>query len=135
MQYSNNTYVPNYIFDSFLPVLTLAELKVYLIIVRQTNGWVNKATGTRKQSDRISRSQFMTKTGLSRYAISMAVDSLIKKGLIIATDSQNRPLQNTVDRVGQQEIFYSPTKPKLNFKESGTGRTKTVNQIVTWSGN
>ena len=60
MNYTNITYVPNYIFDSFLPVLTLAELKVYLIIVRQTNGWVNKATGTRKQSDRISRSQFMT---------------------------------------------------------------------------
>ena len=66
MTYTQTTHVPNYIFDTLLPELTEAELKVLLTVIRQTIGWFDKRTGQRKIKDRISALQFKQKTGLSQ---------------------------------------------------------------------
>jgi hypothetical protein len=50
----NSTMVPNVILDHYLSSLTAAELKVLLVIVRQTVGWADKCTGKRKIRDRFS---------------------------------------------------------------------------------
>ncbi len=47
------THVPNILFDRYLAHLSLSELKVILVTLRQTNDWINKHTGQRKARDRI----------------------------------------------------------------------------------
>ena len=85
MMYQQTTQVPNVIFDTHLSFLTESELKLLLIIIRQTFGWFDKTTGRRKTRDRISHGQFIKKTGLSRRVISKALKSLIEKGLVTVT--------------------------------------------------
>ncbi|MFC2108523.1 hypothetical protein ACFLS5_03585 [Candidatus Bipolaricaulota bacterium] len=47
-----STQVPNEIFDDIMPGLDDTELRVLLVINRQTLGWVeNKCTGARKLFD------------------------------------------------------------------------------------
>lgn len=62
------TPVPNAVFE-YIPSLSEAELKLYLIILRQTLGWKDAKNDQRKVYDWISASQFHTKTGLSRRAV------------------------------------------------------------------
>jgi phage replication O-like protein O len=84
----NYTTVPDELFDLLLPRLSGAELKVLLYIVRRTFGW-------KKDSDRISLSQFesgITRktgevldggTGLSSRAIRIALQGLVEKNILI----------------------------------------------------
>ncbi len=85
---TNSTPVPNCLFDEILPMLKPAELKILLIIIRQTYGWIDpRFPKKRKQSDWISQSQFQHKTGLSRKAVSTAVASLIRSNLVRVYDA------------------------------------------------
>jgi hypothetical protein len=108
MQYRRTTPFPNTLIDHYLPTLSLAELKVLLVIIRQTNGWINKATGARKKRDRICYSQFMTKTGLCRRIISKTVHDLVVQGLILVTDYRGNILDTAARRKGKQ-LFYDPS--------------------------
>lgn len=114
--YRQTTTVPNVIFDTHLPLLTEAELKMLLIIIRQTNGWVDKRTGGRKTRDRIFHGQFMKKTGLCRRVISKTLQNLISKGLIQVTYQYGNSLDWPEERKGVTRMFYSfqsePVKPK-----------------------
>lgn len=100
------TKVPNVIFDHILKELKGAELKILLIILRQTRGWVLR-NGQRKQRDRISRGYFMTKTGLSNKSISDSIDLLLKKKLIRVTDYNRYILHSPTKRQGKSHIYYS----------------------------
>lgn len=75
------TMIPNFIFDEHLESLSEGELKILLMIYRQTVGFD-------KKSDKISYSQFITKSGLSRSTISHAIKGLTKRGLIEVDRSQ-----------------------------------------------
>lgn len=99
------TPVPNSFFDSHLVELSLAELKVLLVIVRQTWGWQAK-NKKRKQRDWINGSQFIKKTGLSRKAISNGVGLLVEKGLIKVTDYSGLELKTPESRRGIPRLFY-----------------------------
>jgi hypothetical protein len=107
MQLKQSTSVPNIIFDKYLPGLNLAEIKVLLIIIRQTQGWFDRRTGKRKARDSISQSQFVRKTALSRRIVSSAIKSLLKKKLIEVTDYKGNSLHNSEDRKGRSFLFYS----------------------------
>jgi phage replication O-like protein O len=72
---SNYTQIPNVFFDEILEGLNLAETKVLLAIMRKTFGW-------QKQIDRISYSQIVKMTGLSKVSISSGIKSLEKKDII-----------------------------------------------------
>ena len=84
----NYTQVPDEFFDELLSLLSFGELKVLLYVMRRTFGF-------KKGSDRISKSQLETGitrtngqvldrgTGLSRRAIRLAVQSLIKKNILL----------------------------------------------------
>ena len=118
------TQVPNIIFDHYLPRLTEAELKVLLIIIRQTYGWIDKRTGKRKAKDRISQRQFMGKTALSRRVVSKAIKSLISKGLIKVTNYKGQSLHKAEDRKGRAFMLYSihpMHKMTLTCAQSTTG--------------
>lgn len=82
--YKKTTQVPNLILDQYLQTLNGGEFKVLLVIIRQTNGWIDTKTGKRKTRDRISHSQ------LSLF--------LIKKGNI---------LLSTEERKGNPRLYFS----------------------------
>ena len=103
----NFTRTPNILFDQLLKELNNSELKILLVIIRQTNGWIDKKTKRRKERDRITYSQFILKTGLSRRIISGAMKSLSQKKLIEITDSSGNALSNASDRKGKYRIYYS----------------------------
>ena len=105
--YKQSTQIPNVLLDRYLPSLSESKLKILLVILRQTNGWINCRTGKHKTRDRISHSQFKEKTGLCSKIISKAIQSLVLKGLITVTDKAGNQLPNTSDRKGNPRLFYS----------------------------
>ena len=106
MMYQQTTQVPNSLFDVQLPHFNLGELKVLLVIIRQTNGWIDKRTGKRKIRDRISHSQFIKKTGLSRRVISKTLQSLVNRGLVSVGDKFGRSLHLAEKRKGMSHLYY-----------------------------
>ncbi len=97
--------IPNAVFD-ILNTLSEKELKVLLVILRQTVGWVSK-NGKRKSRDWISHRYFINKTGLSRKSITRAISLLINKKLIRAETKTKEELINSKARKGHMHIYYS----------------------------
>lgn len=102
--------VPQILSDTFLPDLSLAELKILIYLFRRTLGF-------RKQSDSISISQISDGiktddgrlvdrgTGLSKKPILRALRALEQKGMI------------SRERVSDANQGNKPTKYTLRFKE------------------
>ena len=117
------TPVPNKLFDLFLNELQGAELKVLLVIIRQTLGWQDRrSVHGRKTKDWISSSQLILKSGCSRRAISSAIDVLTKKKLIRVFDKSENVLENGDSRKGKQQLFYGLT-PTLFISGDNLGIT------------
>lgn len=95
------TRIPNRILDEHIKHLKACELKVLLVVLRQTVGF-------HKRRDWLSRSQMEKKTGLSRRSISEALNGLISRGLLQVTDESGRPLDKAVDRKGKTRLYYTP---------------------------
>jgi len=66
MAYINRTGVPNQVFDIHLQHLGYAELKILLVIIRQTYGWRDKKTKSHKERDWISSKKQDSPNELSR---------------------------------------------------------------------
>ena len=105
--YKYTTKVPNEIFDLSLKYLSLSELKILLIIIRQTLGWVDPKTGKPKTKDWISRSFFQKKSSLSYKSISLGIAGLIHNGLIVTTDKYGCILKTPQQRRGKKKIYYA----------------------------
>ena len=102
------TPVPNVIFDRYLRDLNLAELKVLLVVIRQTLGWADRrGRYGRKETDWISGSQLREKTGSSERAITSAIEILVKKRLIEVHDERGHTLSYSKDRQGKTRLYYS----------------------------
>lgn len=114
------TQVTNILFDKHLAKLSLSELKVILVVIRQTIGWVNKHTGKSKVRDRIICRQFMKKTGLSRRAVSRALQSLTERKMIRVTDSKGKVLLDQGLRQGRLYMYYSAqiSRPEKKYQRS-----------------
>lgn len=105
--FKNTTAVPNQIFDVLLKDLSMAELKVLLVIVRQTIGWTeSKTKKERKTSDWISISQFADKTGASRRSVNSAIHQLSEKSLIDITDENDVLLDTPEKRKGKAKLIF-----------------------------
>ena len=103
--WTNVTAVPNAVFDRYLKDLSCTELKVLLVVTRQTIGWEDKQ-GKRKKSDWISGSQFLQKTGSSKRAICSAIEALIQKGFIEVLDEHGNFLDLPEKRKGKQRLYF-----------------------------
>lgn len=109
MQMISTTPVPNVIFDKHLNKLKSAELKMLLVITRQTLGWrdINSQNGTnRKEKDWISASQLQKKTGSSRRAITDATKILVKRNLIKVLSQKGGVLKSPNRRRGEFRLIY-----------------------------
>ena len=92
------TKVSDVLLDTWLAELSEAELKTLLIIIRQTIGW-------NKPRDRISHSQFKSKTGLSQRSITTAIEALSHRNFITITDNRGQSL-SPQQRQYKTEIYY-----------------------------
>ncbi len=108
----NTTQVPNVILDQWLPRLKDVELRVLLIIIRQTLGWIEDyETGRRKEKDWISRSQLMKKTGRGHSSVSVAVEKLARSGIIEAYDGAGNLLASPKERSGNKVLYRLNLNP------------------------
>lgn len=89
MGIDNSTRVPNHILDIFLGTLKEVELKVLLVIVRQTIGW-------NKPSDWIATSQLCRKTGACKKAVLKAAKALAAQGLVRTTRQDGVPVYGII---------------------------------------
>lgn len=107
MRQPSTTPVPNVILDIYLKELNSAELKVLLIVIRQTLGWADRrGMFGRKETDWISGSQLRQKTGSSKRAITTAIDLLVRKKIIEILDEWGNVLKYPEERQGKTKLFY-----------------------------
>lgn len=92
------TPVPNRLLDTVMPSLSDTELRVLLIVVRQTLGWRAREGEGRKQRDWITHRQLLTKTGRESAAVSRAIQGLIEKRLIQVEEERGKPLSTAAER-------------------------------------
>ena len=93
--------IPNRLFDDVLPTLSDTELRVLLIVWRQTWGFREGSDlgGWRfKPRDWISQKQLMQKTGRGSEAVAKAIHGLVSASLIVVEDSEGRPLDTPAKR-------------------------------------
>lgn len=109
----NTTQIPNVILDEWMAELTPAEFKVIMLIARQTYGW-------HKDTDRISYTQLIDKTGYGADTITVAVKALRASGKIIVTDSEGIQL-HTVEECRGKSLYY-----RLNLEGTTTTRKSRV---------
>lgn len=119
----NSTQIPNYLLDEAMPNLTDTEFRVVMIIARQTYGW-------HKESDQISYSQLVKKTGRYKEAIAKSLKSLREKGIIQVTDQKGKVLLSKEECIGKI-LYYrikttsSKYEPHLfDFRSSISEHTK-----------
>lgn len=91
--------------DEWLPIMTGAEIKVIMVIARQTYGW-------HKESEWISYSQFTSKTGLNQDSISTALKNLKINGYIEVYDKEGKKLLEK-PLSGRRQLYY-----RINYKNS-----------------
>src|SRR6266404_747997 len=82
---ANSTPFPNVLIDRIMPTLRDTEWRVLCTVVRQTLGW-HSAAGKRKTSDWLTQSQLKRRTGRESAAVSQAIESLVRKGLLCVRD-------------------------------------------------
>jgi len=114
MHIKQSTQVPNKVFDIYLKKLSAKELKVLLIVIRQTLGWVD-SNGQRKRRDWMSQKFLANKTGLSPKSVSQAINELVQNKLIRATSQVGESLSTVNARKGMERIYYGPTESLVTF--------------------
>ena len=107
MEKPHTTPVPNVFFDIYMKELNSTELKVLLVVIRQTLGWADRrGIYGRKEVDWISGSQLRQKTGCSERAITSAIETLVMKKLIEVHDDRGHKLSYSKDRQGKTRLYY-----------------------------
>jgi len=101
----NTTPTPNWLYNGEMKKMNETELKIVLIVTRQTLGWYDEITGDRKKQDRISQKQFMEKSGKSNRAVSTAIENCLENGWIEAYDIKGNPLHTPQERKGKKIIY------------------------------
>ncbi len=91
--------MPNDLLDRVMPTLRDTELRVLLVVVRQTLGWmVGTDPARRKDRDWLTQGQLMQRAGRASEAVSHAVDTLVQAGLINVTDRKGIPKKTAEER-------------------------------------
>jgi hypothetical protein len=89
--------IPTVLIDQIMPTLKDTEWRLLIVIGRQTLGW--GTTGrTRKAKDWLSQRQLMARTGRNSAALSAALDTLVKRQLVSASDQNGYPLSTPEER-------------------------------------
>ena len=125
----NHTQTPNKIF-ALLPLMGEAELKVTLVIVRDTFGWQAGGSATVR-----SLTVLMELTGLSRQGVLNGLNAGIKRGTLYRTsgDSNKAAYGLVVNEVDRSTGWTGqPSRPKLvNLvdRDGQPSRPQVVNEV------
>lgn len=119
------TPVPNWLLDQAMPKLRDTELRVLLVIVRQTLGWqALDDQSRRKERDWLTQSQLMRRTGRASEALSRAVDGLVRGGLIDVLNREGVPLTTPAERRRHLGRIYYRLRPGTNALQDVSRRPK-----------
>lgn len=102
----NTTPFPNLLLDHVMPLLGDTEWRMLCVIVRVTFGW-------QKSEDWLSHSQLKRRTGRESAAVSRAVDILVKRGLIVVRDRDERRLHTASERRRSRSRLVFAIHPRL----------------------
>jgi len=106
--YRNTTMVSNELLDCHLKIINECELKVLLTIIRRTVGYADKRNPNKRvERAWISQKLFMLCTGNSGRCVSSAIDTLVRKNLIVVTDAKGRVLPSPKSRRGTLKLYYA----------------------------
>ncbi len=106
------TPVPNGLLDRVMPTLRDTELRVLLVVVRQTLGWQEGPDASqRKMKDWLTQSQLMRRTGRASGAVARAVDTLVQARLISVLDRFGAPLRTSAERRRHLGRLYYRLEP------------------------
>ena len=130
------TPVPNDLLDRAMPTLRDTELRVLLVVVRQTLGWqVSPGSPQRKDRDWLTQSQLMRRTGRAGGAVSRAVDALVQAGLIGVVDRAGMPVRTPAERRRHLGHLYFQLRsgvgnaPEIPKSEHAKGHTTKETQV------
>lgn len=115
-------YVPlPSVYYKLLPVLTPSEVKVLLVILRQTLGWTDKETGVRKEREWITQGVIAKRTSLNRETIGKAVKGLVELQVVRVENEAGIALATPKERRRNQSRTYyrlnPPSKQLLEMEE------------------
>ena len=96
---------PNKLYE-LLASLSEKEIKLLLIIIRQTAGWRDPITQKRKERDYISHRFFMRVTGLSSKSVSSGLGLLLQKQLIAIETQSGNPITTEKERQWRCRKYY-----------------------------
>lgn len=116
--------VHNYVFDVIMPALSPAGFKVLMCAIRQTLGWADDGSPTgRRQSDRISYSQFMERTGIGSSAtISRALSECLAAGYLVRRQAGIHP--GTRKPIYSYSLNTEYEAPATSESEAATSKTE-----------
>jgi hypothetical protein len=121
--------LPTCFIDELLPTLSDSEVRLYLVVARQTLGW--KQGNRRKEWDRLSHRELKRRTGRSGTPISTAIASLQAKGMLRVRNGKGREINTAGERRAQYEaLSYSlsedvyPSVPPAGFQDLETTKQK-----------
>jgi len=101
-----------------LPTLKDTELRVLLIVLRQTIGRRDKQ-GRAKSRDWLSHAQLVKRTGRGSDAVSSAIAALVRRGLIQTETSTGTPLGSPAERRRYLGRLYFRASLGENLGKSG----------------
>lgn len=105
--------VPNALVDALLPDLKDTEIRLLLVLLRQTWGRRDPKTGRPKARDWLTHGRLKRATGRASEAVSAAVDGLVRRGLMIVEDESGRALTTPAERRRLAAALYFRLGPKL----------------------
>lgn len=109
---SRSVPFPADLLDRAMPHLTDTEWRLLCVVVRQTLGWRDAATGSRKGRDWLTQSQIVRRTGRSGKPVSQAISGLVGRGLIRVLSDQGLPLLTAAERRRYQGRHWFQLDPQ-----------------------
>ena len=110
MEYNEQPYTkcPNDLIDDHMPDMSMAELKVVMVVLRKTVGW-------QKPKDVISLSQFVDATGLTRKPVTKGISDAIDRG-VLCRERSGQSFRYWISSSGE-----SPPVEKVHQWSNSTG--------------
>ncbi len=124
--------IPRRILDELMPTLKDTELRVLLLVARQTIGRISKDGRASKDADWLSHSQLKTRTGRASEAVSAAVDTLIRSGLLEVFTPEGKAMASPKERQAHRGILLYRIASGVRDSSSwvldpSSGKAKTQN--------
>ena len=117
--------IPSAILDRWMPKLKDTELRVLLLVARQTIG------RSGKEVDWLAHSQLRKRTGRASEAVSAAVDSLIQKGLLEVFTLTGERLPTPEARRFHRGILLYRLSSMVDKADRAVDKSKTTEDIYS----